>query len=152
MNCHVRFVSKSIDHLWPAMRKGTIWDKNSISSSNHRSVKSKFPHFLFIYLPEYSSFQLYFDMLSQNICAMSVVIMRRHLFPRRVFLNISLRSLMANFRKLKLWTQVHKLDNNFACGHSFLLKLSPLYSTQKGLSIHTKDSTLMKNPKWSLFI
>ena len=45
---------------------------------------------------------------------------------------------MVIFRKLKLWTQVPKIDHNSACGHSFLLKLSPLYSTQKGLSIYTK--------------
>ena len=33
----------------------------------------------------------------------------------------------------------------------FLFRLSPMYSTQKGLSINTKHSILMKNPEWSFF-
>ena len=36
---------------------------------------------------------------------------------------------------------VPKIDHNSACGHPFLLKLLPLHSTQKGLSIHAKNST-----------
>ena len=41
-------------------------------SSSQGSVKSNFFNFLFISLSQYSSFQLYLDMLSQNLCAMSV--------------------------------------------------------------------------------
>ena len=59
---------------------------------------------------------------------------------------------MAIFPEIEAMTSVHNIGHNLACGHLFLLKLLPLYSTRKGLSIHAKNSTLMKNPKWSLSI
>ena len=59
---------------------------------------------------------------------------------------------MAIFRKLKLWTQVPKIDHNSAYGHSFLLKLHHCIIHRKCYPSIQKNSTLMKNPEWSLFI
>ena len=65
-------------------------------------------------------------MLSQNILAMSdvVIIQFNGYFPDIETMNL-----------------VPKIDHNSACGHLFLLKLLLLNSTQKGLSIHAKNST-----------
>ena len=129
-------------HMWPAMRKGTIWDKSSISSNSQRSVKSYFLQFLVFSLSENSTSWLYFYMLRVHICGMQVDVMRHN----RMFRYVLIWILMAIFWKRWIGTQVYKNYHNSACGHYFLLKLSPLYSTQKGLSIHIKSSLLVKIP------
>ena len=57
-----------------------------------------------------------------------------------------------NFPKIGILTYVHKNDHNLACDRYFFLKPSPFCSTHAELSIHTKNSIFMKNPKWSLFL
>ena len=80
VNSLVLLYSLSIvhDNMWPAMRKGTVWDKNQFSVAAKDVLNQTFFKFLFISLSEYTSFQLYLGYVhvvcvSQNICAMSVV-------------------------------------------------------------------------------
>ena len=54
------------------------------------------------------------------------------------------------FLKIAVMTLVHENGHNLACDQYYFLKLAPLFSTQIKLSIHTKNSIFMKNPKCSL--
>ena len=75
-------ISLRLRHMWPAMKK-RIKIQFPVAAMEV-AIKSKFLNFLFISPSEYSSFQLYFDTLSQNICVISVIVMRCNLFFRFV--------------------------------------------------------------------
>ena len=137
-------------HMWPAMRKGTIWDKNSISSSSHGSVKSKFLQFSVyqsIWIFKFSA--IFWYVKSKHLCHVSCSYIWGIICSTDVYFIIQFNGY---FPEIETINPVPKIDHNSACGHSFLLKLSTLYSTQIGLSVHSKNSRMMKNPKWSLFI
>ena len=53
-------------------------------------------------------------------------------------------------QKMNVSTQMHKKGHNSACDQQLFMRLAPLYSEHSGLSIHAKNSVLMKNPQWSL--
>ena len=71
---------------------------------------------------------------------------------RCVLHNTNYKYLIANFQKWRQRTQVPINRRNSACDWYFLLELSPLYFTQKGLPIHTENSMLIKYPLRSLFL
>ena len=70
-------------------------------------------------------------MLSQNICAMSVVVMKRNLFLSCVLYNTI--NFNGYFPEIETMNPVSKIDNNSACGHPFLLKLLQFFI------LHRKD-------------
>ena len=101
-------------------------------------------------LSENLDFWLHIDILCLHSCVTKSVVMDIiscldvHNLIQKIIIN-------AYFPKIDILTLVYKNGHNLACVQYFFLKLSPVCSTQTELSIHAKNSILMKNPKWSLF-
>lgn len=120
--------------------KLTTWDKFSFFKNGKKVKKSIF---LLFSLSENLDFWL--PVVYKIACVMKNVIM--DIISYSDVYNLIIFN--TYFLKITIMTRVHKNGHNLACDQYFFLKLAPLFSTQTELSIHTKNSIFMKNPKWS---